>query len=494
MKVFEPKIEVRLVKAIRREEVAPGLGAAVDRYKQLTDIDLTPYLSEQGGVRVTKGVRDPSGAFSITLADREHDALFETLYALIEPMDMVEIRFAHDPSDPDYQKYRRGDRFGLPVVMRGLVSTVNRSEVMSGQRPIRSVTIAGQDFGKVLELIQIFYLNNSVVGDNILSELAFFQKYVGPSEAKIRSAKDFVASLLDKVINPYLKRLTALADGSKIGAAVINSWTADVTIDGSVSPHSASAFSDVTLHQFLSALLDVGPFNELYVEDREDSVALVVRPVPFRGADGEYVQAGASAALVAIPAEDVQAMNVSRTDAGVANYFWVHSENWLMLSNEDAKLLAQRGNADDFITFNYPNTAESRYGVRKMEVGTRLGPSDYLWTDAQTKDQKPIENSKMFGWIDARRRALARMNRDNVVFEHGTLRVRGNERIKPGMFLAVTRGSTYSEFYVTRVDHSFIPFRGFFTTATVERGTGFLSRAQKAAGSYLDEINGEGVR
>lgn len=492
MKVFEPKVEVRLVKAIRRLDVAPGVGAASSRYLEQRDIDLTPYLSESGGVRLTKSVREPAGAFSVTLADRAHPELLETLYALIEPMDLVEIRVAHDPA-----AYREQAGYRLPVVMRGLVSTVVRNEAMSGDRPVRHVTVSGQDFGKVLQIIQIYYLNNSAVGDNILSELAFFQKFADASDAKIKSARDFVTGVIEKVINPYLARLTALSDGSKVGAQVINKMMPAVSIEGAVSPHAVSTFRDVSLHRFLSSLLDVGPFNELYVEDRPDDVALVVRPVPFKDASGAFIQTYAAAETVDVSDADIVAINVSRTDAGVANYYWVASERWAMIQNEGAKRLAQTGTAGNFILNDYPNCDAAFYGFRKMETMTMLGPEDYVFSDATTKDQQPENTNALARWIDRRREVLAKMNRDNVIFEQGTLRLRGNEAIKAGMYLRILRGAAdevASECYVSSVVHDFLPFGTFTTTVTFERGTGFIGRAQKPIADYRFELDGLGVR
>lgn len=492
MKVFEPKIEVKLVKAIRRLDVVPGVGAASSRYLEQRDIDLTPFLSEFGGVRVTKSVREPAGAFSITLADREHGAVFETLYAMIEPMDLVEIRFAHDPS-----AYQGASGYRLPVVMRGLVSTVVRNEAMSGDRPVRTVTVAGQDFGKILQIIQIYYLNNSVVGDNILSELAFFQKYASKDDAKIKTARDFVTGVIDKVINPYLERLTAFSNGDRVGAQVINKMMPAVSIEGAVSPHAVSTFRDVSLHRFLSSLLDVGPFNELYVEDRPDDVALVVRPVPFKDASGAFIQTYAAAETVDVSDADIVALSVSRTDAGVANYYWVSSERWTMMQNEDARRQAQTGTAGSFILNDHQNCDATYYGHRKMEVSTMLGPEDYDYTDAATKDQQPANTGALSGWIDRRRAVLAKMNRDNVIFEQGTMRLRGNEAIKAGRHLRILRGpgdAVKSECYATAVTHDFLPFGAFTTTVTFERGTGFIERAQKPVADYRFEIDGLGVR
>ena len=492
MKVFEPKIEVKLVKAIRRLDVVPGVSATTSRYLEQRDIDLTPFLAEFGGVRVTKSVREPAGAFSITLADREHGAVLETLYAMIEPMDLIEIRFAHDPS-----AYLGASGCRLPVIMRGLGSSVVRNEAMSSDRPSRTVTIAGQDFGKVLQILRVYYLNNSVVGDNILSELAFFQKYASKDDAKIKSGRDFVTGIIEKVINPYLARLTAFSNGDRVGAKVINQMMPAASIEGAVSPYAVQNFSEGSLHQFLSSLLDVGAFNEMYVEDRADDVALVVRPVPFKGADGAYIQDYAAADSVDVPDLDVVALNVSRTDQGVANYYWVSSERWVLMANEDARRLAQTGTAGNFILGDYPNCDPAFYGFRKMEVTTALGPEDASYSDALTKDQRRAETGNLSAWIDRRREVLAKMNRDNVLFEQGTLRLRGNEAIKAGVYLRILRGPTdavESECYATSVTHDFLPFGSFTTTVTFERGTGFIARAQKPVADYRFEIDGMGVR
>src|SRR3546814_3297873 len=64
-------------------------------------IDLVPFLSDQHPVHTLKSISEPAGGFSITLADKplKQDGAFESLVGLIEPMDMVEIRFRHDPPD-----------------------------------------------------------------------------------------------------------------------------------------------------------------------------------------------------------------------------------------------------------------------------------------------------------------------------------------------------------------------------------------------------------
>jgi hypothetical protein len=88
----------------------------------------------------------------------------QSLYAMIEPMDIIEIRMAHAPSSYE-------DR--IPVVMRGFVGMIRRSRSMSGGKPQRTVMVAGNDYGKILQILRIYYLNNSAVGDNIVAEMKF---------------------------------------------------------------------------------------------------------------------------------------------------------------------------------------------------------------------------------------------------------------------------------------------------------------------------------
>lgn len=85
------------------------------------------------------------------------------------------------------------------------------------------------------------------------------------------------------------------------------------------------------------------------------------------------------------------------------------------------------------------------------------------------------------------------MNKDNVVFESGTIRLRGNEAIKAGMVLNIQRGRLTSQYYAHRVDHEFVPYQGFFTTVTVDRGTGYIDRAQEKESPFFTRTNMEGI-
>lgn len=172
VKVRHPEIEVILRKNVGRTTF-DGATPVSERFSgQRRTIDLTPYLGDQGSVRVTKSVREPAGAFSIAFADRIHQDAADSVYGLVEPMDVVEIRMAGD-------SHEYTESVGAPVVMRGLVSQVQRTEGMGGDgKPMRTVTISGQDYGKIWQILQVFNLPHLPdTGASLITSFPFFQRY-----------------------------------------------------------------------------------------------------------------------------------------------------------------------------------------------------------------------------------------------------------------------------------------------------------------------------
>jgi hypothetical protein len=493
MRVYAPQISIKLVKAVKRGDIVPGMPADSERYSKLDAIDLTPFLGDSGSVQVTKGVRDPSGGYNITFRDslgkdgKGQRLVVDTVSALVEPMDLIEIRFCRDPLVYGAGKWP-------PVVMRGLVSEVTRVENMNSDQPSRTVTIAGQDFGKVLQIIQIYYLNNSQVGDNILSEWGFFQKYAPSGAAKTTLAKDFAKQVVDGIVDPYLKTLTALANGEPVGAKVINSWTVDATLKGALTPWLICSFQNVSLYQMLSTCFDVGPFNEMFTEDTEDGVKFVIRPNPFLAVDGTPIN-GNKPEEVKLTDKEIIAMSLSRTDAGVANWYWVVSSRLPFMQNEDAQFLAQSMSPEHFDLRKYLNANAGFYGYRKMEVESALVGEDYAAVEGQKEPDVDDGNSGLTKWLDDRVKVLSDSNKDNVVFEAGTIQCMGDERLKAGRQLVLTRANGQPvTAYITKVQHSFQALQSFTTNLTLERATTFVERAKAKTSQYLPEINARGVK
>lgn len=487
MQVFQPQIQVTLVKTQRRESLGNATAAGqaavlpdLTRLGQFTELDLTPFLIDGGGLRTSRSVRDPAGTFSMSLNDRPSRG--DSLYGLIEPMDLIEIRFARLAVD----RARR-----LPLVMRGLVTAVNRSESMEGDTPSRAVHVSGHDFGKILQMLRIYYLPGSVVGEAWLDEFKFFRQY--NLDAKPKPAAEFLSGVVERVINPYVQAILAIVQGRGLTVSVPRAFTPECTAVGIVSPIGVSQFNGGSVYELLQRFIDVGPFNELFVEDRGDSVALVCRPCPWRDLSGAFIDSTASAEKVAVADADVMMLNVGRSDGGVANYFWCGNGAWELVNNGTLQLLAQSGTPGSYTAFDYVNSRASLYGVCKMEVESRMG--DPLGLDGfgpPAPDARRDRDGRT-RWLDNRRTFLALSNRDNVVLESGQLRLRGNEKVRAGMYIDLQRGAVTSTMYAVVVTHEFVPAVGFFTTVDFERGTGFVERQQRVGNPWLDERDEAGA-
>lgn len=482
MNVYQPQARVLLIKSRRRESMGDSAlrTPANDRFGEFAGADITSFLAESGGLRTAKAVHEPAGGFSLVLEDRP--LLGESLYGLIEPMDVIEIRLAHTPSP-------RGQ--ALPLVMRGLVSSVSRSEAMANGQPQRLVTVTGQDFGKLLQTLRIYYLPGSVVGEVWLDQFKFFRQF--DMDTRQKGAAEWLAEMTTNVITPYMQKLLTVADGRALGANVPRELVAQCWVRGTVSPIGIASFYGGSVHDLLRQFLDVGPFNELFVEDREDQLALVCRPAPWRRLDGSYVEEGAWSETARVSDGEVLALTVSRTDSGVANFYWVSNRRWELVNNASLKQLAVTGSTENYLLHEYENARADLYGVRTMEVETALGGPGASQAPAPRGGKAASDQQIMGTWLDERRRVLAEANRDNVVLEQGSMRLFGRPDLRAGMHIELTRAGVTSTCYAVRVEHEFLPGQGFFTSVTFERGTGFVERASRVASPWLAELDLRGV-
>jgi hypothetical protein len=498
VKVYQPDIRVILYKTIKRSTLN-GQMPVSERYKGIDQkIDLSPFLADQRGVRTSKAINSPAGGFSITLADKPHKQVFsfETLYGLIEPMDFVEIRMRHDPPDliGNLINDPTDDPTRPPIIMRGFVSEVVRTEAMGADgRPQRSVVISGQDYGKLWQQLQILYLPGYVIGQDILSNFKLFERF-GVGFKTTMTAGEFVTEVVQKILNPYIKRL--MPENSPNPTEV----KLDVQVKHGTSSVSGPQNQEGSIYDLLRTYSDIGIWNELFLEDREDGVYCVYRPNPSKGIDGKSIypqiyddEDYAAPETIEIPDTDVLSLNLSRTDAHVANFYWVRSPRFELVSDIYRQLFAIQGaDKESVLLEDYPNSATALYGTRVMYGQTEQGGDKVdTFNSGQPESEKRKRDADMVDWIDSRRRFLVEQNKDNVLLERGTIRVRGNERIRPGKFVRLKRGGFSAEYYVTQVEHDYVPFSGFFSTLAVERGMGFVERAKRGGGAaspYMAEL------
>jgi hypothetical protein len=471
---YLPALKVTLIKMVQRTAGVAARYTAADR-----TIDLTPYLGDAGVVRTQKSLTDPCGGFSVTFADKMEPKAQDSLYALIEPMDMIEIRAARRP-----ELYVGGN---LPLIMRGYVSVIRRAEAIgSDGTPQRIVVVQGQDSGKLLQIHAIWW--EVAVAQEQAALTAFRMQNVFNMPVTIYSLSDFVSSVITKILNPKVAALAGVAQHA------IAPFTVAATVpEGQLIPKMVFGYSGNIWN--LIAQYAEQPWDELFVEDTEGGPVVVFRPTPFhgldgqllKGADGKLLMAGAAEpGTIPVDAEEIVSLDLVRTDANIANFFLVPAGASMLATGmavDTAALISGQP-----LDFNYGNNNPALYGQKKMVHETRAIPTTVGQLPTMLPaNQQAAGNQQFVAWHARRAQQLKYMNRDNGVFEDGSLTLRGYEYFKPGRYLRITRGQIVFEVYIQSVGHTIMPFGNWTTQIGAIRGTGFNERIKAAPSPYIAE-------
>lgn len=491
-----PQISVRLYKTISRDTV-DGQWAVSGRYAGKDPfIDLTPFLGLGSAVSTTKSVREPAGAFSLTFTDQPNvawgDGTLESVYNLVEPMDLVEIRMWGGLGPRPAR---------LPIVMRGFVSQVQRQRSIGDDgRPQRVVVVSGQDYGKIWQTYQLLFMPAYADGLPLLTTFQLFE-LIGLSVQNTMSASEFVREVVDRVINRHMEGfmpdLPAMADGSVMPRNITLGEGISVA-HGVVSNGYQSAQGAV--YDLLRMFGDVGVWNELYTEDTEDGVECVYRPIPAfllstpEGRESAKIQDDAPVPPIGIIQDHkIKSMQTARSDANVANFFWVNNQKFDLIDDITRR---QFGLLEGTVSiFDYPNAAKKYYGTRPMYAESQQGGDEITNLGPNLPRAEHEARSELQkAWLDRRRDIMREMNKDNVIYERGSAVVKGGPTrqgetnlLRAGDYALFLEGSVPSEAYVHQIDHEFLPFQSYTTTLHFDRGTGFAMRASMDGSPWIAE-------
>lgn len=465
--VYRPQVEVKLLKMVQRRAGSAERYAAAER-----EIDLTPFLGEGAGIRTLKTIYEAAGGFTITFSDQAHPRTMDTVAAMVEPMDMIEIRGAREPHRFAGQK--------LPLIMRGWVSDVERSESVSQDgTPQRTVAIQGQDSGKLWLIHQVIF-EIAVLQDVPFLDLFRMQAATGIDVAFL-PVSDFIRQLTERVVNDKVNRLSAYSSRQ------VQPFRVQASVTEGIASVTTAASVQGPMWQIAELFAD-RPWNELFIEDEEEGPLVRFRPTPYRDVAGAYIMPGATdPGTVEVDDSAVVSLRMRRTDSRIANFFWVPPGGSMLDTSALANVASlQRG---DPLDFDHPNNNPRLYGVRRMQVPTKLLPDAV--TTLPTRITDPTQQARAGGqtvlWHQKRAAELKAMNRDNGVLEDGSAVVRGSEELKVGRYMRLTRGDHVAEAYMTRVSHSIAPLQGWTTNVTLERSTGFLERTKRPQTAYFGE-------
>lgn len=493
VKSYKPRASILLKKNIGRQTIGDNI-AASERFRGgEREVELMPYLGQSGSITVAKNVREPAGMWSVTLVDRMVEEFEDSLYGLIEPMDLVEIRFARDVS-----LYAGTTPKSMPLKMRGLVTSVRRDTIMTDQGARRAIILSGHDYGKILQMMQVQYLPGFVNGQDLLTAFRFVMNY-GPGAQAYDSAAAFIASIVDEVVNKFIDgmREQAVAEGGA-GASPIMPLGVDATdFGGGVSPFGVNQWPGGAIYDLMRYFGDVGPWAELFIQDREEGPFLVYRPTPFKALNGSLIQPGPEPKVVEVSDDALIQLSAERSDSGVANYYWVDAPRYALVSGALLQAAAQQEGATGPTApqqGEYPNSAAKLYGLRIMKAESQQGQR----VDGQPEAEYEDGRDKGVAMVEEKRAVLIANNKDNIVFEQGAMALRGDERIEAGCYIRLTRTGAddlISEHYAYQVVHEF-SMSGFTTSVNYDRGTGFIERMKRDRGvnsPYLAELNVKGA-
>ncbi len=469
IKVYTPQIQVLLIK------MAAQAGHGVDGARPAftaghTKTDLTPYLGDGGSVNTVKALASPAGGFSVSFADRFDPQTADTVYALIEPMDVIEIRGAREP-----QNYPGGT---LPLIMRGFVSTIRRVESMGAGGPERSVVIQGQDAGKLWLVNQILFETAIVTDQPYLS--AFHLQTVTGIQTRLLGVSDFMTQLVQQVMNRKVSDLNAFSSGQ------VKPFTVAATVtDGLIMPQAAQGFDQQPAWGLVEQFAD-RPWNEAFIVDLEEGPQFVFRPVPYKDINGNFLGGAADPGTIDLDISAVVSLDVMRTDARVANFFFVPPGDSELFSGHAVAVGALISGQP--LDFDHVNNKPELFGLRKMTAATRLMPNGI--SDIPTKlsgDERQAAIGNVLTWAQERGLLLRDMNRDNSVLEEVAMTVKGSEELVIGQYLRLTRGDLVSTAYIASVAHNFAPLQTWTTNLTLERGDGFLVRSAAGGRPFYAE-------
>lgn len=416
-------------------------------------INITDYLSDKYPVTTTKHINQAAGMATVPVVLKKHGG--KVLYGLISPMSSIEIKM--------------GEAGDLKTVFIGFVVNVSRGESLRGGKPSREVTISAEDYGKAFKNMQIFYLRQYIAGKSLLTNFKFVEQY--GNGKFLMSAAEFMETMLE-IVNDYIIGLWGGQDVQTINSAISVS-------DGMINPANGLQSYEGPIWNLMKKESDA-PWNELYIDTVDGFPYLVYRHAPFKHYGGGYIQGSAESLNVSL--EDVESIRVSRSDQDVANFFWVDVSSFSYVS--DQNYLADAVVKEDPTVFvdGYHNNDPNIYGQRLMRVTSRHAPTGMVNQGFNVPEAVDKENSiSFFEWAKYRRDMLGKMNKDNSVFESGTISIKGNVKARVGMYLNV-KGK--GEYYINRVSHSFMPFKKFSTRVNVIRGTGKGSADALPKGIY----------
>src|SRR5579872_1024022 len=265
-------------------------------------------------IDIRSTVTDMINQWQVTFVPRDNlDNNFDTLYEIVEPMAYCEIKIRSVKKDPT-------------ILMRGFVTNVSKSLDIASGIPQRTITISGENYGKVIRMAYIHYAYGldplATVGASGTSAPLFFGYGVDVTITG-NSPSDVMTQIFDTLIKrnflliqDYLANRNKVTEDlsieetfeffgvrpspGEVAATKIGKFELDVDADGVNGKRNiglnlgfldpAAGAQEQSVMEFIQNFIG-SPWNEAFTDDAPENTYLVYRPKPWRDRFGSYIGA-----------------------------------------------------------------------------------------------------------------------------------------------------------------------------------------------------------
>lgn len=307
-------------------------------------------------IEVQTTARDTCNKFRVVFVPRENNE-DELIYDYLEPMTFMRISFTREQKDNK-----------IPTVIRGFVTRVHKGFEIQNGKPVRTINVVGENYGKIIKMTYIHYLMG-LDPAKVFASSGSAYPFLAAYNIDLINGNTTPSMWLQKVYEVFIDRSFNLIqqymvnrrdDGDKmkhltsdIVALNMEPFKLDIDekgVDGTRAPvgidnpqafsmvltDTAAATADTGLYEFINAFFG-HPWNELFIDDAPDAAYLVFRPFPYRDREGGWVGSTAFASPDSYTApegrkdwfdfkevkfDEVMSYEFQRSDEDVYNYFF----------------------------------------------------------------------------------------------------------------------------------------------------------------------------
>lgn len=431
---------------------------------------------------IKRAVNEPAGMWGLTMWDHP-TARASRWWQDLRPMDYIEFRIKRLPAPTNKQTTGRQASAGSsnehgPLVMRGFVDQVTYGLAIGpDQKPQRTVTIQGRDYGKLLLIKQIIVprfldpiSSAFAAAGGAQSSGALFQILMSEFFNKIDIKPQEYLDKIEKYFLTGQNELPGAIAGGGARKLAPSAPKLHLEADSSLSDMTISHIALDTLEGPVWNLMrhyQGDPVTEFVMQELDDKPQLLWRWTPYKDKyKGRPLKTGGNTSAdpvsTDISPDEILTYTMTTTDRDVYNYYFTWPAS-MYTDGEDVQGLAaspstgvQGTNSSGHPTTTYGGEGKNplvrpdsidRYGYRAFYLEFPLLKDIFNKSPEEKKnigEEWQKITAEVTGWLD---KAFT----NSATLEFGRMTVKGNPNLQAGTYLHVP--AIKREWYIQAVEH-----------------------------------------